>query len=238
MIKKTVCFFRNLAAAALFGTLLGSCNEESPEIPVYDMVRLSEYQMDTLRTVFNYNQNGLTGFDHYEDGILKEHAYLEYRATNICYVSAGITHTLEFFPSKGGLRVQYDRATIGDAELYYLEYQYDAEGRLHQAYYAATRTAPLWVIFTYTGDNSIEIDEQGQKYTISLSSEDNTGYVCNVLGFPETAYTSRYIINPDLYYLGIYGKPVGKLPANQAVRRNSNSGLAGVGKYSYTYTGN
>ena len=66
--------------------------------------------------------------------------------------------------------------------------------------------------------NSISIIEIHQKdtttYTLKLAPAkiQNTGYVCNVLRYAGSPVTNEYILNPDLYYLGIYGTPVKLLP--------------------------
>jgi len=58
-------------------------------------------------------------------------------------------------------------------------------------------------------------------YTLRLAPEKlrNTGYVCNVLRAVGAPLTNQYALNPDLYYLGIYGTPVKLLP-DAIIERN------------------
>ena len=73
--------------------------------------------------------------------------------------------------------------------------------------------------------NSITITEvqrtDTSTYTLRLAPEKlrNTGYVCNVLRAVGAPLTNQYALNPDLYYLGIYGTPVKLLP-DAIIERN------------------
>lgn len=60
----------------------------------------------------------------------------------------------------------------------------------------------------------IIINEGGKYYKINLAVQkiENKGYVCNVLRYANAPLTNKYVINPDLYYMGIYGVPIKYLP--------------------------
>jgi hypothetical protein len=65
----------------------------------------------------------------------------------------------------------------------------------------------------------------------------NESYICNVLRQGKGALTNEYVINPDLYYLGIYGTPYKYLP--DATIESSvgvgSSGILRVGDVRYFY---
>jgi len=111
-----------------------------------------------------------------------------------------------------------------------IEYQYNSAGYLSWAKVERKGVeTPSSVWFNYpdwsnANDNTITIEEYpGPKtYRIQLAVNQygpkagtrmqNIGYVCDVLRFANAPLTNEYIINPDLYYLGIYGTPVKYLP--------------------------
>jgi len=73
--------------------------------------------------------------------------------------------------------------------------------------------------------NSITITEvqrtDTSTYTLRLAPEKlrYTGHGCNVLRAVGAPLTNQYALNPDLYYLGIYGTPVKLLP-DAIIERN------------------
>jgi hypothetical protein len=73
----------------------------------------------------------------------------------------------------------------------------------------------------------------GRQYSIDLSNEENTGYVCNVFGYVNAPLTNQYVINPDLYFLNIYGKPIDKLPGGHEIVRSGKTLRVGTHIYEY-----
>ncbi|MDR0349722.1 MAG: hypothetical protein LBH90_09570 [Tannerella sp.] len=65
-----------------------------------------------------------------------------------------------------------------------------------------------------TVGGGIIIIEGDNHYKINLAIQkiENKGYVCNVLQYANAPLTNKYIINPDLYYMGVYGVPIKYLP--------------------------
>ena len=169
--------------------------------------------------------------------------------SNVVYTSSGFTCLIDSFMydviltiTTGGARASSMSVYSGNAIYFYVEYQYDEIGRLHLAKLIRPgdsngKGSEIWISYTYT-ENSITIKEGQAFYEISLSdTEENTEYVCNIFAFSDAPLTTTYIINPELYFLNIYGMPIGKLPAGQAVDRVSNTDLrlSRVGKYYYKY---
>lgn len=73
----------------------------------------------------------------------------------------------------------------------------------------------------------------------------NNGLVCNVLRYSNSALINDYVLNPDLYYLGLYGMPYKYLP-NELIENGviylsgdetggKRTVLARVGNYHYFY---
>lgn len=137
-----------------------------------------------------------------------------------------------------------------DGSLYVqLKYHYDRAGYLSNVYLLNMQSV---VYFKYNYRNSqnrsntITIIEQpgSREYTIRLAPKriENKGYICNVLRYAHSPLTNEFIINPDLYYLGIYGTPVKYLP-DEAIERgayrdkkgNVESVFSRVGNYKYFY---
>jgi len=73
--------------------------------------------------------------------------------------------------------------------------------------------------------NSVSITEIRKTDTVTYTMQlapgklRNTGFVCNVLRCVGAPLTNQYVLNPDLYYLGIYGTPVKLLP-DAIIERN------------------
>ncbi len=102
-----------------------------------------------------------------------------------------------------------------------LTYSYDYAGYISEVEIPNLETT---VLFKYHYRdrmhyaNTISVIEVHRKdsttYTLNLAPGKirNTGYVCNVLRCAGSPVTNKYILNPDLYYLGLYGTPVKFLP--------------------------
>ena len=137
-----------------------------------------------------------------------------------------------------------------DSNLYVqLRYHYDQGGYLSRVEILNKRSV-IHFRYDYLNarkrSNSITIIEEpeGRYYTVQLSSRkiENKGYVCNVLRYAGSPLTNEVIINPDLYYLGIYGTPVKYLPdvpIESGSYRDTKGDVRGVysrvGRYRYFY---
>ncbi len=132
-----------------------------------------------------------------------------------------------------------------------LKYYYDIAGYLVKVELLNKRST-IYFYYDYRKkekhSNSITIIEKpaSRRYTIRLAPDklENKGYICNVLRYSQSSLINEYIINPDLYYLGIYGTPVKYLP-DEAIERGSyrdkdgvlESVYSRVGYYKYFYEG-
>jgi hypothetical protein len=235
-IQKTVLKLSIISLAAV--TIL-SCEEGGSEIPFIRIEHVKEFTRDSLRTYMEYG-------GEYDRPMLIQYQVEDVIRSNsgILYTSLGMTCTIDALTYNiklqlnGGSRALEISANIGNSVVYYVEYYYDVSGRLYQAkIIRPAEGSEEWVSYQYNADN-IEINENGRAlYSIPLSTEENTGYVCNAYAFTEAPLTNRYVINPDLYFLGIYGIPVEKLPAGQIIERvgSNDSRISRVGKYYYKY---
>ncbi|MDO4704568.1 hypothetical protein [Tannerella sp.] len=137
-----------------------------------------------------------------------------------------------------------------DGNLYVqLKYHYDGGGYLSRVEVLNKRSV-VYFRYNYLNaenrSNSVTIIEEpeGRYYTVRLSSRkiENKGYICNVLRYAGAPLTNEAIINPDLYYLGIYGTPVKYLPdvpIESGSYRDAKGDVHGVysrvGHYQYFY---
>jgi len=188
-----------------------------------------------------YNGDMLQELNLYINDKLRSESKIEYLLTTIRCEVNGITYEIFLDNTRGGARAKEVTARVNGALLNNVEYFYDDQNRIEKACYERLGGVDdggpkiRWIIYTYNGNDIIEVDDAGTNYTLNLSSEENTGSVCNVLDFSGAPISTQYIINPDLYYLNIYGKPVGYLPQGQTIERNSSNNLTRVGKYRYEY---
>lgn len=137
-----------------------------------------------------------------------------------------------------------------DGQLYVqLKYHYNGAGYLSRVE-ILNKQSVVYFLYNYLNaekrSNSVTIIEEpeGRYYTVQLSSRkiENKGYVCNVLRYAGSPLTNEVIINPDLYYLGIYGTPVKYLPdvpIESGSYRDAKGDVHGVysrvGAYKYFY---
>jgi hypothetical protein len=133
----------------------------------------------------------------------------------------------------GAYRAETVTATKNNALFYNVEYKYDSQGRVIQARVDGVGSSSVYVEFEYEA-NAIVINDYGTFYRLELSSADNSGNVCNVMDLADAHYTSKYVFNPDLYYINIYGTPVKKLPQGHEFEL-SEGRLSRIGKYYYEH---
>jgi len=238
--------FKNFALTFFLTGCILSCSETSIEVPVVDFDEVSVVTCDSLTTKISYDANkSLTEFNVYVNDNHKYKTEVKYLTDEIsCYMD-GLHYIIKLANTKGGVRAESvttyinDGVAINSTMVYRVTYdKYDDAGRLEIAgieKYRENGNSIVYCNYKYYGNDSIVIDEYGQKYVIRLAEDqDNTG-VCNVLDFAGGPLTSEYVINPILYYLKIYGVPISKLPAGQVVKRSSDSRLTRVGKYYFSY---
>ncbi|MDR1525121.1 MAG: hypothetical protein LBS79_07720 [Tannerella sp.] len=213
------------------GFVAVSCDESGLEIPVYEMLPVSKYERDTVKTLITYDSRRIIRYSLYVKDVLVSETALAYKPNGIYCSLNGIDYEIQLDNTIGGSRVEHLYAYIGD-ELYYdVLYKYDGEGRLSNTEINVLG-GPYYTSYRYK-ESSIEIVDDGV-YEIPLGNEENAGYVFNVLDYANAPHTSKYVINPDLYFLNIYGKPVGKLPSGHVIERSGNT--LRIGKHYYEYT--
>ena len=216
--------------------MLTGCDEPTESIPYFEFSRVATCERDSLKTYITYGDRGISEYSLYIKGSFVSKESVKHTGSSITCTINDIVYVVKLSNTRGGLRAESVSAlTLSGARLYYVEYWYDDEYRLIKARLDGVESVPVYAHFKYESDN-IVIDDVGREYTLRLSSEANLGYVCNVFDFSDTYYTSKYIINTDLYFLNIYGAPVEKLPYGQTVTySNDRKSITRVGKYYYEY---
>ena len=233
-MKKVQMFFVKSLMMAVAGFMVVSCDDSSPEVPSFKISPIAKYEKDSKATYLFYHEGRITELRSYVDGTLVSSSYVNYNPSGITCSVKGIDYSIKWDATLGGARATSVEARIGGALYYRVEYlAYDAEGRLVLAS-IEREGGPYYVSYKYN-ESSVVIDEGSfGQYEIPLSSEENVGNVCNVLDYANAPNTSEYVINPDLYYLNIYGAPVKYLPSGHRVER-SDGNLSQVGEYFYEY---
>ncbi|MGP1421145.1 MAG: hypothetical protein ACTTKI_06125 [Tannerella sp.] len=161
-------------------------------------------------------RKGMIGEDQKQISWDKKHPHIRY-GYDYTYYDKSYEYKILSLEDHGFVE---DMEVWKDSNLYaQLKYHYDQGGYLSKVEILNKRSV---VLFQYDylnakkRSNSITIIEEpeGRYYTVQLSSRkiENKGYVCNVLRYAGSPLTNEVIINPDLYYLGIYGTPVKYLP--------------------------
>lgn len=215
-----------------------SCDESGPEIPVYDMSFVSKYERGETTTLMFHDNRKITGYEVYQgkspNDLLIYKADVIYKTGSIHCTLDGINYMVQFDNTTGGSRVRELSASIENALYYKVVYFYDDQGRLSSTEINVAHEGGNNIYYTRYeySESSIKIMDDGI-YEIPLGDEENTGYVFNVLGHAEAPLTSKYVFNPELYFLNIYGKPVEKLPLGATITRSANSMRIGQHYYEY-----
>jgi len=235
---KNIKMFISGTLAAVFACIaLTGCGEgeNSVVVPTYSIAKITSVEADEAITFLTYGDRGLSEFTFNRNGDYAGKATVQYLPTGLTCAIDGIQYDIQYGNTHGTFRAEEITAKKDGVMTYRVDYTYDEEGRIKMAAINGISSVVIYTEYAYE-NNKIKIDDYGHKYELDLSSEENTGNVCNVFGFVETPtnYTTQYVINPTLYYLNIYGVPVSKLPVNQDVEREG-SRLVKVGKYRYTY---
>lgn len=234
-MKKVHLFFIKGLFVAFACVMFVGCDEGSLEIPNYQFSRVSKCERDSVKTLMTYGSKGLSEYSLLVNDALVCKASVGYSSSKIFCTINGISYDIQLSNTKGGARTEGVLATVNGARLYNTQYWYDGAGRLIKACIEGVGPQPVYTHYKYE-EGCVVIDDVGTEYRINLSLEDNLGYVCNVLDYADAPYTSNYVINPDLYFLNIYGTPVAQLPYGHEIERcNNNLNLSRVGKYSYEY---
>lgn len=108
-------------------------------------------------------------------------------------------------------------------------YRYDNEkgGYLKYVHLERPGQDRVTIYYTYPDENGgLTIREGTTVYRIPMTKNKNEGFICNVFSHAKAPLTNQYVINPDLYYFGIYGTPIKYLPdviiENGVITRNGN----------------
>jgi hypothetical protein len=228
-------FFTKSFLALFVGFAFVSCDEAILEIPYYPFSQVSKYEKDSLRTHMSYGIKGLSDISVYIDDSHISTSAVRYKTGSISCVINGFEYDIKLSNTKGGIRAEM--ITVSDAKTkarsYSVEYEYDHLSRLVLARINGVAEHPAYTHYIYDS-NGITIDDAGTYFRIDLSSENNKGYVCNVLDYSNAHFTCTYVINPNLYFLNIYGTPVETLPVGHDVVYH-NDNLSRVGNHSYEY---
>ena len=234
-MKKVRLFFIQSLITTFVCCVFYGCEKSSEIIPIYKISQVAKCERDSVKTYMSHNGLGsVSEYNLYISDLFVCKANVNHVPSGIVCSIRGIEYSIKWDATIGGSRAASVTATFENKLHHRVEYFYDSEGRLKMALVEVPGEADLrWIHYVYK-ESSIVIDDAGLDYEIRLSSEENTGFVCNVLDYSNAFYTSNYVINPDLYFLNIYGKPIEYLPYGQAVSR-SNNNIIRVGKYYYEY---
>ena len=219
------------------GVMFMSCEEESLPVTYYPISKVSRLERDSIVTLMIYGNSGLSEYNMYINNALAYKGSVWYTPSSIKCLMDGIQYDFQLANTKGVSRVESLTASRGNAKLYNVQYWFeDPEGRVSLARVDGIEGIPAYISYKYEG-NKIFIKERALDFTIELSSDDNLGYVCNVMDFAQGAYlTSQYVFNSDFYFLNIFGTPINKLPLGQEFEvSEDNQRLLRVGKFSYEY---
>jgi len=223
----------------VIGCLLAlACSKTSLEVPYFEMRPVSKYQIDSLTLTMsyhntNYNSN-VAEYNRYIYNNLSSKAVVIYKGDNIQCAIDSVAYTILWDRIRGGVRVSELNATIKGAQYFNTSYLYDEDGRMVSAM-VNVQGGPYFANFKYD-PAFIEIYIYGPSYEmhrIDLSGEENTGYVCNVLAYPESQFLNKYVIIPEFYFLNIFGAPISRLPGGFPITRTSNS--IRVGNHYYEF---
>ncbi|MDR3251313.1 MAG: hypothetical protein LBT42_06600 [Tannerella sp.] len=236
-MKNVYLFLSNALLAFCACFLVAGCEETIEELTYYPIARIATLERDSLKTVLSYDELGLSGMNFYVYDTFVGQAVVQHKPNSMNCTINGVYYEIKFANTHGAMRAETITAYVGGVKNYTVNYHYDTSGRINQADFQKYETGKNTVsynVYTYEG-NAVVISDENGVHRLELSSEENTGNVCNVLDFAGASITSEYIINPDLYYLNIYGAPIRTLPAGQEIGRTQNNELSRVGKYRYSY---
>jgi len=236
-MKKNFLLYEMSLLMTIMSFIFAGCDESSLEIPYIEIAPVAKFERDATETYFTYNSDKkINEYNIYINKAFSNKVSVNRYASNIYCVANDVSYEIKLCNTRGGTRAELVIAsTLDGARLYSIEYWYDDDGRIKKAALDGVDVKRIYNHYEYESDRVI-IDDAGTQYILQLSSEENLGNVCNVLDFANAPITSAYIINPDLYFLNIYGILVNKLPSGQVVTRcNDGKNLSRVGKYYYEY---
>ncbi len=229
-MKKVNFFLAKSLIMALMCFSVIACEKESIRVNNYPISPVSKHETGTARIMMSHDNLKVREFYLYEGEDLTCTAGVAYRTDGIFCTLNGIQYHIEPDNILGAVRAKKITATQDGVLLYDVEYFYEGE-RLKSATIGAPPEGPYYTSYTYY-DSHIIINDEGE-HRLELCDEENTGYACNVLGYAETPLTTKYVINPALYYLNIYGKPVEKLPHGCEITRSGKTMRVGKNLYEY-----
>lgn len=230
-MKKVNFFLVKSLIMALMCFSVIACEKESIRVNNYPISPVSKHETGTARIMMSHDNLKVREFHLYEGENLTCTAGVAYRTDGIACTLNGIQYHIEPDNILGAVRAKTIIATQDGVLLYEVEYFYTGE-RLTSATISAPG-GPYYTSYKYN-DSYIMINETNMgEYKLELCQEENTGYACNVLGYAETPLTTKYVINPALYYLNIYGKPVEKLPHGCEITRSGKTMRVGKNLYEY-----
>jgi len=234
-MKRSSLFLIKSVLALFAFVVFFSCDDPVEPIPYFPMAKVSKVERDSVMTLLSYKNKELSGFSIYINDVFTGNAYVNYKSGSISCTMNNVRYDIELSNTKGGVRAASVRASMNGNTYYIIHYvRFDEQGRLTTAQVDGVDGQSRYTNYYYEG-NTVFVEEGGHRFPIELSSFDNVGYVCNVLDFANAPLTSKYVINPDLYFLNIYGTPVSKLPQGQEIEYTANNELRQVGKYFYEY---
>lgn len=190
-------------------------------------VGVKGYSIDSLYTEFVFTESksprikafrkGIATFE--SNGKLKSIVFNNLEATighgeKLSYACNGIKSEMDL-NIRGFVKEKYSRYSDGRTHSK-VEYRYDdASGYLQYVHLERPGEERVTIYYTYPDENGgLTIREGSSVYKIRMTKDklSNEGYICNVFSHTKAPLTNQYVINPDLYYMGVYGTPIKYLP--------------------------
>ncbi|MDR3261612.1 MAG: ferredoxin [Tannerella sp.] len=222
-------------------------------------IGIKGYAIDSIYTEFGFYQGKNVRIESLRKGVAtymnnrvetvkwdSSQPRLEYPGSTIIYTYNGIQSVIML--NAHGF-AEHIINKYGDGSLQSkVDYTYDMAGYLNLVRLERPGMDYIYISYQYPDeDGGVTIKEGGDVHKIPLYMQkvdgvakklDNVGYICNVLRYGNAPLTNTYVINPDLYYEGIYGTPIKYLPTDELIEErsiNSEQSITRVGNWQFFY---
>ena len=189
-------------------------------------VGIKGYAIDSLYTEFIFTESKNPRIKAFRKGIATFESNGKLKSVAFNKSEANIAYGEKLSYSYNGIRtdmalkkhgcVEEKISRYGDGSIHSLMYyRYDSAGYLSYVHLERPGMDRVTIYYTYPDENGgLTINEGGSIYKIPITKNklSNEGYICNVFSHTKAPLTNQYVINPDLYYYGVYGTPIKHLP--------------------------
>lgn len=194
-------------------------------------VGVKGYAIDSLYTEFIFNESKNPRIKAFKKGIVTFASNGLVQSVVFNKPEANITNGEKLSYSYNGIKSEMvinkhgfveekiNRYSDGSTQCQ-IFYRYDDRGYLKYVHLERPGKERVTIYYDYPNENDgLTIREGSSTYKILMAKNklDNDGYICNVFSHARAPLTNQYVINPDLYYFGIYGTPIKYLPDSYIV---------------------